>query len=265
MGAYIKKIKEKYKETKKKSLAVYLTLRVLVIICMVLQVLRGDWNNAFLCMLSLILFTIPTIIEEKFKITLPTVLETIIYLFIFSAEILGEINNFYGNIPYWDTILHTINGFLAAGIGFSLIDLLNENSKHIKLSPLFVAIVAFCFSMTIGVLWEFFEYGADTFLKYDMQKDRIISQISTVTLDPKKDNNAIIIKNIDHTILYDANGKELAVIEGGYLDIGIIDTMKDLLVNFIGAIVFSFIGFMYIKNREKYKFATHFIPTSDKS
>ena len=70
---------------------------------------------------------------------------------------------------------------------------------------------------------------------------------------------------IDHTILYDANGKELAVIEGGYLDIGIIDTMKDLLVNFIGAIVFSFIGFMYIKNREKYKFATHFIPTSDKS
>ena len=156
MGAYIKKIKEKYKQTKKKSLAVYLILRVLVIICMVLQVLRGDWNNAFLCMLSLILFTIPTIIEEKFKITLPTVLETIIYLFIFSAEILGEINNFYGNIPYWDTILHTINGFLCAAIGFSLIDILNNSERfHIKLSPVFVGLVAFCFSMTIGVLWEF--------------------------------------------------------------------------------------------------------------
>lgn len=264
MGKHIKKIVAKYKNTRKKSLLIYLILRILVILCMLLQILRGDWNNAFLCMLSLILFTIPTIVEEKFKIALPTVLESIIYLFIFSAEILGEINNFYGNIPYWDTILHTINGFLAAGIGFSLIDLLNENSKHISLSPFFVAIVAFCFSMTIGVLWEFFEFGSDTFLKYDMQKDRVVSTISSVTLDPEKSNTPILIKDIDHTILYDSNGNTLAIIEGGYLDIGIIDTMKDLLVNFVGAVVFSCIGFLYIKNRDKYKFATNFIPVNKK-
>ena len=174
MGKYINKIRKKYKETGKKSLLVYLILRILVIACMVLQILRGDWNNAFLCFLSLILFTIPTFIEDRFKIALPSLLEAIIYLFIFSAEILGEINNFYGIIPHWDTVLHTLNGFLAAGIGFSLIDLLNQNSKNINLSPIFVAIVAFCFSMTIGVLWEFFEYGADTYLKLDMQKDRIL-------------------------------------------------------------------------------------------
>lgn len=264
MGKHVRKIVGKYRNTRKKSLLVYLILRVLVLICMSLQILRGDWNNAFLCLLSLVLFTIPTIVEEKFKVTLPTVLESIIYLFIFAAEILGEINNFYGNIPYWDTILHTINGFLAAGIGFSLIDLLNENSKKISLSPFFVAIVAFCFSMTIGVLWEFFEYGADTLLKYDMQKDRVVSTISTVMLDPEKDNNPVIVKNIDHTILYDSDGNQLAVIEGGYLDIGIIDTMKDLLVNFIGAVSFSCIGFLYIKNRDKYKFATNFIPVNNK-
>lgn len=262
MGKHTRKIVEKYKNTKKKSLLIYLILRILVLICMVLQILRGDWNNAFLCMISLVLFVIPTTIEEKFKITLPTVLESIIYLFIFSAEILGEINNFYGNIPYWDTILHTINGFIAAGIGFSLIDILNKNSEKINLAPFFVAIVAFCFSMTIGVLWEFFEYGADTILKYDMQKDEIISTISTVTLDPEQDNNPILIKNIDHTILYDSDGNPLAVIEGGYLDIGINDTIKDLLVNFIGAGIFSCIGFLYIKNRDKYKFATNFIPVN---
>lgn len=157
-------------------------------------------------------------------------------------------------------MLHTLNGFLAAGIGFSLVDLLNENSKRISLSPAFVAIVAFCFSMTIGVLWEFFEYGADRYFKTDMQKDYIVNTISTVTLDPKKDNNAIIIDGIEYTILYDANGNELTTIEGGYLDIGIIDTMKDLFVNFIGAVAFSIIGFLYIENREKYKFATNFIP-----
>ena len=259
---YIEKIKAKYQETKKRSLLIYLILRILVIVCMVLQIIRGDWNNAFLCFLSLILFTIPTILQDRLKITIPTVLETIIYLFIFSAEILGEINNFYGNIPYWDTILHTLNGFLAAGVGFSLIDLLNENSKKIKLSPAFVAIVAFCFSMTIGVLWEFFEYGADTYLKLDMQKDEIVNSISSVTLDPEQNNKAILVKNIKETHIITENGDDI-VIDGGYLDIGLHDTMKDLSVNFVGALVFSFLGYLYILNRDKYRFAAHFIPTKN--
>lgn len=262
MGKYIKNIKQKYKETKKTSLLIYLILRALVILCMVLQILRGDWNNAFLCLLSLILFTIPNFIESKLKITLPTALESIIYIFIFSAEILGEINNFYGTIPHWDTVLHTINGFLAAGVGFSLIDLLNENSKNINLSPVFVAIIAFCFSMTIGVLWEFFEYGADIYMKTDMQKDRIVSYISSVELSPNKTNKAVAVNGIKSTVINTENGT--ITIDGGYLDIGIHDTMKDLIVNFIGAVGFSFIGYLYIKNREKYKLASYFIPVKNK-
>lgn len=258
MNPHIKKIKEKYKQTKKTSLLVYLILRVLVFVCMAMQILRGDWNNAFLCLLSLLLFTIPTVIEHKFKITLPLMLEGIIYLFIFSAEILGEINNFYGMIPYWDTILHTINGFLAAGIGFSLIDLLNQNSSKINLSPIFVAIVAFCFSMTIGVLWEFFEYGCDKYMKFDMQKDKIVSTISTVELDPEKSNDAVVVDKIKQTQLITED--DVIVIYDGYLDIGLHDTMEDLFVNFIGAVCFSCLGFLYIKNRERYKFASNFIP-----
>lgn len=261
MKKHIQKIKQKYKETKKSSLLVYLILRALVIICMVEQILRGDLNNAFLCLLSLVLFIIPTFIENEFKIKLPSVLESIIYCFIFAAEILGEINNFYGRIPYWDTILHALNGFLAAGIGFSLIDLLNENSKSINLSPIFVAIVAFCFSMTIGVLWEFFEYGADKYLKFDMQKDALVSTISSVEFDPNKSNKSITVSNIQSTQIN--TDEETVTIEGGYLDIGINDTMGDLIVNFIGATSFSFIGFLYIKNREKYKFASNFIPVKN--
>lgn len=258
MNKHIKRIKEQYNETKKTSLLVYLVLRILVIVCMILQIIRGDWNNAFLCLLSLLLFIIPTFVQDTFKIKLPSLLESIIYIFIFSAEILGEINNFYGIIPQWDTILHTLNGFLCAGIGFSLIDILNENSKKINLSPLFVAIVAFCFSMTIGVLWEFFEYGADKYFNLDMQKDTIVTKISSVDLDPNKSNKAIVINNIESTKINTENGE--VIINGGYLDIGINDTMKDLFVNFIGAICFSFIGYLYIINREKYKFASNFIP-----
>lgn len=258
MNKHIKKIKEKYKETKKSSLLVYLILRILVIVCMVLQIIRGDWNNAFLCLLSLLLFTIPTIIEDRLKIKLPSVLESIIYLFIFSAEILGEINNFYGMIPYWDTILHTLNGFLAAGIGFSLIDLLNKNSKRVKLSPAYVAIVAFCFSMTIGVLWEFYEFYADKYFNLDMQKDEIVSEFSSVEFDETKSNKAIKVKDIQKTEIYTKDG--VITVNGGYLDIGINDTMKDLFVNFIGAVGFCFVGFLYILDRDKYKFASNFIP-----
>ena len=259
----IQKIKEAYKETKKSSLLVYLILRTLVILCMILQILNGEWENAALCLLSLILFVIPFFIQKKFKITLPNALESIIFIFIFSAEILGEINNFYGIIPYWDTMLHTLNGFLAAGVGFSLIDLLNKNSKNVRLSPLYLAIVSFCFSMTIGVLWEFFEFSMDYYFKLDMQKDRIVETISSVYLDPDKSNTPVIIDNIDKTIIYseDKDGDTTETIINGYLDIGIIDTMKDLVVNFIGAITFSIIGALYVSNRDKYKLASNFIPT----
>lgn len=251
------------KESKRSSIAVYFTLRFLVIICMVLEFLRGDINNAMLCLLSLALFLMPFFIEKKFQIQLPNALEIIIMLFIFSAEILGEINNFYGIIPYWDTILHTINGFLAAGVGFALFDLLNKNVKSVNLSPAFLAIVAFCFSMTIGVLWEFFEYSADIYFRTDMQKDRIVKTVSSVELNKERKNIPIKINDIEYTIIYskDKNGKLVETkIKDGYLDIGIHDTMKDLLVNFVGAVCFSIFGYLYIKNRDKYEFVHNFIP-----
>lgn len=253
-----------YKETKRSSLIVYLILRALVIFCMVMQILHGDLGNAFLCLMSLVLLILPILAQEKLNITLPNTLEIIIYLFIFSAEILGEINNFYMVIPYWDTILHTLNGFLCAAVGFSLINLLNEKSDNFNLSPMYLCLVAFCFSMTVGVLWEFFEFGADQIMATDMQKDRIVQQISTVELDPDRNNNAIVVKDINKTIMYDKDGKELAVIENGYLDIGIIDTMKDLCVNFIGAVVFSIIGYLYLKTNKDSKFISHLVPTKGK-
>ena len=262
MGKFSKKMKQKYSETNKKSIAVYLALRILVIICMVFQILAGSFENALMCILVLFLFTIPTIISEKYKIGIPSLLEAIIYFFIFSAQILGEINNFYGIIPFWDTLLHTLNGFICAGVGFSLIDLLNQNSKKISLSPLYVAIVAFCFSMTVGVLWEFFEFTADSVIKTDMQKDRIVQSISSVELNPSGENIPINVSDITKTQIYTKEGR-VVTIDNGYLDIGIIDTMKDLFVNFIGAVVFSVIGYLYIKNRDKYKFARNFIPVRE--
>lgn len=242
------------------SFIVYFVLRIFVIVTMILQFLNGNYENFFLCILTLILLVMPSLVQVTFKIELPTVLEILILIFIFAAEILGEIREYYVLIPMWDTVLHTINGFLAAAIGFSLVDLLNRSEKTMfKLSPLFTAIVAFCFSMTIGVIWEFFEFGMDMFFGLDMQKDTVVQVIRSVTLDPNGGNVVTAIDNIKSVVV---NGKELGL--GGYLDIGLIDTMKDLIVNFIGAAVFSVFGYIYVKNRGKGKFVARFVPRRKK-
>jgi len=262
----MKNIKNKFRNMKKaitmeimehkSSFIVYVILRSLVILAMILQIFNQNYENVFLCLLTLFLLTVPSFIQVQWKIELPTGLEIVMLIFIFAAEILGEISSYYIKYPLWDTILHTINGFLMAAIGFSLVDLLNQHNKEtFNLSPAFMAVVAFCFSMTIGVVWEFFEFGMDTLFGLDMQKDTIIHAINSVTLDPTRTNTVVRIEDIQTVLI---NGQDLGL--GGYLDIGLIDTMKDLIVNFIGAFIFSVIGFFYVKSRGQGKFAKRFIP-----
>ncbi len=260
-----RKKKETVKDQIKKApvlFSVYVILRALVVLAIVLQFMKGDYYNVLLCFLTLILFTLPSLVERRLKIDIPNVLEVIILVFIFAAEILGEISSYYVRYPGWDTALHTTTGFLAAAVGFSLVDLLNRTSDKIELSPFYLAFVAFCFSMTVACIWEFFEFFADQFFMTDMQKDYIIKSINTVALDPTMSNKVVHIKDITSTVV---NGVDLGI--DGYLDIGLIDTMKDMMVNFIGAVVFSTFGFFYERGREKGKrksFAENFIPTKMK-
>ena len=241
--------------------AVYFLLRISVVLVLIVHFLSGDFESVMLCVLTLILFTLPSIIERRLKIDLPDTLEIIILLFIYSAEILGEIQAFYIAIPFWDTMLHTLNGFLCAAIGFSLIDLLNRSRKFtFSLSPLYLAIVAFCFSMTVGVLWEFFECFMDLNFGLDMQKDTVIPAISSVMLDPAGGNHPVTVAGIQDVILVLSDGTHQSLGLGGYLDIGLLDTMEDLFVNFIGASVFSLVGYFYVKRRGQGRFARRFIP-----
>ena len=242
----------------KSTFIVFSCLRVLVVVVMVLQVLNRNYENVFLCGFTLLLMLVPSFIQVEFRVELPKTLEIIILLFIFSAEILGEIEEFYIRIPNWDTMMHTLNGFLAAAVGFSMIDLLNRSKRYsFNLSPLFLALVAFCFSMTIGVLWEFFEFAMDQCFGMDMQKDTVVHQINSVMLDPQGHNVPYHIGEITDVIV---NGKSLGL--GGYLDVGLIDTMKDLIVNFIGAVVFSVFGYFYVKGRGKKSIVNSFVPRS---
>lgn len=234
---------------------IQMVLIALVVLSIIRQFFLGNYHNMFLGVLTLILFMVPKILDKSLGVTIPVGLETVILIFIFSAEILGEINAFYVKIPIWDTILHTTNGFLMAAIGFALIDLFNRSEKFsIKMSPYFVAFFAFCFSMTVGVLWEFFEFSMDWFAGTDMQKDWILPAINSVKLNPDGANIPVHV-DIQSVVI---NGKAWNL--GGYLDIGIVDTMKDLMVNFVGAVVFSIIGILYLKRRGEGKIAASLIP-----
>ena len=233
----------------KGTFIVFLILRILVVISMIRQFMLGNYESVMLCVLTLLLFVVPMIVQVRLNVDFPQVLEVIILLFIYAAEILGEVNSYYTAIPYWDLMLHTLNGFLCGAIGFSLAICLDKDENvFFRMSPILIVIVSFSFSMTIGVLWEFFEYAADHILLLDMQKDTVVHTVSSVLLNPMKVQRPWIIRNITEMSI---NGTEMGV--GGYVDLGLIDTMEDLFVNFIGALTFSVIGWLALhgKRRER--------------
>lgn len=248
--------RRRIRENSKVVVFVYVVLRVLVILALMAAVIGNDYQSAVMCIFVLILYTLPDMLERRLKIKLPSALEIIILCFIYAALILGEIQNYYAQFPHWDLMLHTTSGFLVAAFGYSLVDLLNDRDEvPVSLSPIFMAVVSFCVSMTIGVMWEFFEYAADNIMGWDMQKDTVIHAFRSVTLDPTVSNTPILVDNITEVVI---NGTELGV--GGYLDIGLLDTMEDLFVNFIGAVVFSVIGFFHTKSKGKSKIVKGLVP-----
>lgn len=229
----------------------YIILRFIVLVILVRCVLRGDLESAFVCVLVLLIYLLPQLVETRLNIDIPNVLEIVIFVFVFAAEILGELQAYFIRYENWDTILHTTAGFLLAAVGFSLVELLNRSETvKFELSPGYLALTAFCFSMTIGVLWEFIEFSADRLFLLDMQKDTIVNQISSVSLDPTNSNVSVTVKGIQDVILVTQSG-EVPLGLGGFLDIGLYDTMEDLFVNFLGAVVFSVVAFFECKSEKR--------------
>lgn len=242
----------------KKISVLYVVLRLLVIMTLIASIFTRNYENVFTCVLVLVLFLLPIWLERRLRVKMPDMLIGIVLLMVFFGEFLGEVFRFYAFVPGWDSMCHTLSGFMFAAVGFSLAELLNSNSKSLKLSPFYLSLMAFCFSMTIGVLWEFFEYGVDTLLLKDMQKDFVVQQFASISLDPAAQGNLVSVKDITDTYIYTASG-EVFHVEGGYLDIGINDTMKDLLVTFIGAVVFSVSGYILVKRQPEKSIAKDLI------
>lgn len=253
----IKFASEQYGESKA-SFYLYMILRIFVIAVIVVSFIKQNYEFIIQAVLALIMFCLPPFFERRFKADLSSVFEIIVLLFIFSANILGEVFSFYQKIPGWDTMLHTIYGFMCAALAFSLFDIANKNidtAEKFKFNKLYLCANSIGFTMMVAVLWEFFEFGMDNLFGKDMQKDTIIDHFNSVTLDETMNNIAVPVKNIKSVVI---NGQDLGL--GGYLDIGLYDTMKDMGVALLGATIFCIFLYAYLKSGGKNKIAALFIP-----
>ena len=175
------------------------------------------------CILGVLALHLPDIIERRIKRDVPSPMVIIYIIFLYCAIYLGEVRNFYYTVANWDDILHTISGAMLGSLGFSVITLLNNTEKiPLDLSPLFVALFAFCFAVTMGVFWEFYEYSFDGLLGLNMQKFML------------------------------EDGTELV----GRMALN--DTMTDLFVDSVGAFIISVLGGLSLKYKTELINMFHF-------
>lgn len=152
--------------------------RIFILILLIVMVLEwvfllysGIWLSLFLVTLIIITLFVPYIFRAKMDVEIPAEFHLMAVLFAFASLYLGEVHDFYQRLWWWDIALHTTAGLLMGVLGFLLVYILNESSRvEIYMKPGFIAIFAFTFAVTIGTLWEIFEFGIDQIFGLNMQK-----------------------------------------------------------------------------------------------
>lgn len=167
------------------------------------------------CLLGVIAMLMPGLLSRRLKIEIPSNMLLLYTLFLYGAIYLGEVKSFYYTVTHWDTILHTFSGAMLGALGFSFVTIFNQvETIPINLSPFFVAVFAFCFAVTLGVFWEIYEFIFDGMLHLNMQKFVL------------EDGTALIGR------------------------LALVDTMKDLIVDSIGAFAMCLVGYISLKYKK---------------
>ena len=236
----------------KRKFILYVVTRLIFILVGVVSALFEDYLTAFLCAIALVFFLLPTFLYNKFSIEVPAALEISAVLFTFMCVVGGEIGHLYAHFPLWDKILHTFSGFLIAAIGLAFINLLTKRkSSVLKLTPFFAVFFAFFFALGTEVIWEVFEYLVDTLTgTTDMQADYIIDAFTSKKAGGEVNPVPIVVDGIEKVVIYFGDGREALVLPG-YIDIGLADTMHDLIVGAAGAFLFCAVEFIALKKRDK--------------
>jgi len=236
----------------KRKFILYVTTRLIFIMVGVISALFEDYLTAFLCAIALVFFLLPTFLYNKFNIEVPAALEISAVLFTFMCVVGGEIGHLYAQFPLWDKILHTFSGFLIAAIGLAFINFFTKRkSSVLRLTPFFAVFFAFFFALGVEVIWEVFEYAVDTFTgTTDMQADYFINMFTSKKAGGETNPVPIVVGGIESVVINFADGGEALVLPG-YIDLGLADTMHDLIVGAVGALLFCTVEFIALKKRDK--------------
>lgn len=175
-----------------------IALQLLLIYVMINSLVEQNWQIALISLLVLTLTFLPAILERRLHVNLPIEFTLINCMFLYAAFVLGETRNYYERYEWWDLMLHSLSAMILGLIGFLFVYVFHS-SRRIQISPFHIAVVSFGFAVTLGSLWEIFEFLADSVFGLNMQKS------------------------------------------------GQIDTMTDLMVNSVGALIAAFIGYYYVK------------------
>lgn len=163
------------------------------------------------CLLGVVVINIPAVVSRTLKYDIPVFLNILYLIFLYCAIFLGEVESFYYVVPHWDVILHCMSSMMLGIFGYMFVYIINKESAAMNLSPFFVALFAFCFALSIEALWEIYEFTFDGILGLNMQKFRLESGTPLIGRD--------------------ALG----------------DTMKDIIIDAIGAFTSTTIGFISLK------------------
>ncbi|MDR0408872.1 MAG: hypothetical protein LBH18_00530 [Spirochaetaceae bacterium] len=168
------------------------------------------------CALGLVILFLPGLLERRCKVVIESFVYIFFVVFLYAAIILGEVHDFYYRVPHWDTLLHTCSGIMLGALGVSMIDTLNNNKKvRLNLSEGFAALFAFFFAVTLGVIWEIYEFMIDKFLGFNMQRYKLRDGVPL----------------LGQLALY--------------------DTMKDLIVDVLGALAICIVGYAMLKQKNR--------------
>ena len=236
----------------KRKLVMYVVTRMIFILVCAVSIIFEDYLTAFLCAIALIVFLLPTFLYNKFSIKVPSALEISAVIFTFMCVVGGEIGNLYAQFPLWDKILHTFSGFLIAAIGLAFIEFFTKRKGSVlRLTPFFAVFFAFMFALGVEVIWEVFEYFVDILTgTTDMQADYIIDYFTSKKAGGATNPVPVVVSGIKDVIITFEDGREALVLPG-YIDIGLADTMHDLIVGAAGALLFCTIEFIALVRRDK--------------
>ena len=191
----------------------------LLLVAIIANIFTQNWLNLFTSILTLILTYLPFFIAERNHFYIPAPFQIIILLFIFASLYLGELQQYYHKFWWWDIMLHTLSGVILGFVGFLLVFLLNkEKQVNVVLSPLFIAIFSFTFAVTVGVIWEIFEFTMDSIFALNMQKSGLVDTMWDLIVDSigaflvslfgyfySKNNSTSYFKNILEQFKYEDN------------------------------------------------------------